>query len=158
MPARRPRASSTKTKWITIQCTGVAVRAESVINVAGGNPVIVVVMQINKQTRTQAAECQTERACQANEIQHLTSPEGRPETNRCKRWATLARTTLPINRHVASIVPEGCVGQNETSVGKTHDTMPTVARTIRTACITNRCTPSRRAQEIEVVSLLAAAG
>ena len=30
---------------ITKQCTGVAVRAESEINVAGGNPVIVVVMR-----------------------------------------------------------------------------------------------------------------
>ncbi len=33
------------TSWLTIQCTGVAVRAESEINVAGGNPMIVVVMR-----------------------------------------------------------------------------------------------------------------
>jgi len=32
------------TGCITIQCTGVAVRAESEFSVAGGNPVIVVVM------------------------------------------------------------------------------------------------------------------
>ena len=30
----------TQIEQITIQCTGVAVRAESEINVAGGNPVI----------------------------------------------------------------------------------------------------------------------
>ncbi len=36
------------TSWLTIQCTGVAVRAESEINVAGGNPVIVVVIRLNQ--------------------------------------------------------------------------------------------------------------
>lgn len=41
--AAQRTASGLVNRGITIQCTGVAVRAESQINVAGGNPVIVVV-------------------------------------------------------------------------------------------------------------------
>ena len=66
--------------------------------------------------------------------------------------------TLTINRQLASIVPEGCGEPNDKNDDTPHDTIPTVAHTIRTECITIRCTPSRRAQKIEVVGILAAAG